>query len=371
MLGSLSIWTPCLRSWRRSSGLVLALSLWMSAAEQPPAGVVWKELPASVRLEPSGPVSEAAGVLGYLQNPDKTPAKLAFSLELAPDAADEASYTISSPATQLRAGEGALIPLRITRTFSERNGFRGELSNLSRTRTGYVVVQTEKGPPIPKAITIATAGSPVLAWYLVVPPLGLALVLVCIAALRSVSDRPWSKPMELPAYRFSKSWAANTTFAGTLLTGLAGLVGTPAASSHLSKAAYASLGVIFAAILAMGPLAANVIRKRVEKPDPNDAQAGFSFRAYYACYLVAATLMFWGLYGQLATIAMLVDELRVSSVLPEGAVLCFLALMGAVAAGFFLYGVRAIRDETRIVAPPAGGNEANLPEEPPRRWTMF
>jgi len=104
-------------------------------------------------------------------------------------------------------------------------------------------------------------------------------------------------------FSFERSWGANVTLGAALLMTLIGLTTFPDRPQLMSKPSYSMLQMLFAALVTMAPLAYNLIRRDVAVNN-----GGVDTRGYVITYLFAGGLVLWAAMGQMATLAVLVEE---------------------------------------------------------------
>lgn len=143
-----------------------------------------------------------------------------------------------------------------------------------------------------------------------------------------------------PAPKGSASWSAdsigaNVALGSGLVTALVGLAGLPQLTAYASRPTYGLLIAIFAAVVALGSPAANLLGK-----------AGAAALSFFA----AASLVLWGAIGQLLVAFFLVLELRRAAVLAESTTWTLLTLDVALGLGVISYVLYVVaRPQTRTL----------------------
>jgi hypothetical protein len=134
---------------------------------------------------------------------------------------------------------------------------------------------------------------------------------------------------------FSKSWATNITVLAAVFTAFLGskIVASP---TFVPDTGYALLSVLFAALVAVAPLAFRTLstEKTVLTPaGTNDIQ----FQGNAGGFLLAVLLTLWGSLGQLATLATLTTEVLLAKVPQHAASIPLLLVLAITGIGTIWY----------------------------------
>jgi len=150
-------------------------------------------------------------------------------------------------------------------------------------------------------------------------------------------------------WSFSNSWASSMTAGGAFLGTILAASVIPAGAVPFSPGALAGLNLLFGFIIVLAPLTFSA-STRINKPAPGDT--GPDYAGYIGLFLVAAGLTVWATLGELATIAILLDELQ-SGTLSGALTWLFFALLLISIAGAGCYAWGTIRATIDYVNPPA------------------
>ena len=165
-------------------------------------------------------------------------------------------------------------------------------------------------------------------------------------------------------WTFEKSWGANVTLGSALLVTLIGLTIFPDPPRLMTKLSYSLLQILFGALVSLAPLVYNLIRREVQVK----TNTGFTteIQGYVALFLIAGGLVLWAAMGQVATLAVLIEEfMRGASVdQATGRTLQFLALLLCIL--LLVYGFRSLYGTAKGVSAPsaAAGGAAPGPLPP-------
>ena len=154
------------------------------------------------------------------------------------------------------------------------------------------------------AAGLASANGNTLVWG----SLGLSILLV--------AARWWSMPKPRPQmsdhlgevnWSFSNSWASSLTAGGAFLGTILAASVVPANAAPFTPGALAGLNLLFGFLIVLAPLAFSA-SSRINSPAPGDT--GPDYAGYIGLFLVAVVLTIWATLGELATIAILLNELQ-------------------------------------------------------------
>jgi hypothetical protein len=134
-------------------------------------------------------------------------------------------------------------------------------------------------------------------------------------------------------WSFSNSWASSLTAGGAFLGTILAASVIPAGAVPFSPGALAGLNLLFGFIIVLAPLTFSA-SSRINRPATGDA--GPDYVGYVSLFLVAVGLTIWATLGELATIAILLDELQ-SGTLSSALAWLFLALLLISVAGTGCY----------------------------------
>jgi hypothetical protein len=138
-------------------------------------------------------------------------------------------------------------------------------------------------------------------------------------------------------FSFERSWGANVTLGAALLMTLIGLTTFPERPQLMSKPSYSMLQMLFAALLAMAPLAYNLIRRDVAVNN-----GGIDTRGYVVTFLFAGGLVLWAAMGQVTTLAVLVEEFVRAGALDVVTGRIMQLLAGLICVLLIAYGLRSL-----------------------------
>ena len=167
-------------------------------------------------------------------------------------------------------------------------------------------------------------------------PVWIGIAISALAVLVSVfrlQDR-LDKPLGLPAWDGTGSWATNLTVIQSVLTSLVSST-LFSVTHHLLKNEYTSLSLLFSVLVLIAPVVYSLIRKPSEKASTTLGQP--QYEGYVWLYLVASGLTLWGVFGQLATVIIMIDEFRLSRYTTSSVVVAFQILLILVGVLTFAY----------------------------------
>jgi hypothetical protein len=198
--------------------------------------------------------------------------------------------------------------------------------------------------------------------------------LVMIAAsliwLKSTGIK-FSQRMGPPSWNFGDSWGTNITVGGALLTTLLGFSALPEQTHYLNKTAYLCLSLIFAALITIAPSIYALLRTPVTVAGSSVPQ----YQGYVFSFTLASGVTVWGALGQLATVALLFEELANANEISRSMLLSLIVILCLVGVLLLAYGCRtvvdianqqlsavksAVRKESALVEPPEGAT-VNVP----------
>jgi hypothetical protein len=198
------------------------------------------------------------------------------------------------------------------------------------------------------AVGLASASGNTLVWG----SLALSIALLAARWWRLSKPRPrMSDPMGEVNWSFSNSWASSMTAGGAFLGTILAASVIPASAVPFSPGALAGLNLLFGFIIVLAPLTFSA-SSRINKPAPPDT--GPDYVGYVGLFLVAVGLTIWATLGELATIAILLDELQ-SGTLSSALTWLFFVLLLISIAGIGCYAWGTIQATIDYVNPPATG----------------
>ena len=216
------------------------------------------------------------------------------------------------------------------------------------------------------AEALASGNGSVLVWG----SLGFAVILVVVRwGCLPAGCRSPKKPLGEVNWSFTDSWASTVTAAGAVLGTILSTSGIiPDTAAPLSAGTLAGLNLLFAFIIVLAPLVFNAVA-RTGVPLPDDTGDGPRYQGYAGIFLLATMLTIWAVFGELATIAILLRELQPGA-LSKSLTPLFLVLLVASVATIGLYAWRTIK-ATITYAPPALRSLAPGITPPRPRWNLL
>jgi hypothetical protein len=224
------------------------------------------------------------------------------------------------------------------------------------------------------AVGLASASGNTLVWG----SLGLSILLVAARWWRMQNPRPRMKSnLGEVNWSFSNSWASSLTAGGAFLGTILAATVVPANAVPFSPGALAGLNLLFGFIIVLAPLAFSA-SSRISNPAPGDT--GPDYTGYISLFLVAVALTIWATLGELATIAILLNELQSGTLSSALTWLFFVLLLISIAStGFYAWGtIKATIDYVQPPTTPAPSPEDPTPEavrirrsRPLPRWNLL
>ncbi len=233
---------------------------------------------------------DAASTHLSLFNSTAKPVNVSFTLQ---GASEETVSLEAKPAT-LATGKATRAEL----TFSGLGG-------LDEKFEGQVVV-SGSASPLPVEVKISPAPQPAADWPLliVLVSLGVALLVAFVLLLATNAWSSLGSPAPGPKWSF-ESWATTLTAAGGVLGTVLGETTFPEFPQEISKATLVNLNVLFVALLVVGPFVFQALRR----PRSNAADQEAGLWGWNATLLLACTITFWAVLGELGTLGFLSWEL--------------------------------------------------------------
>lgn len=111
------------------------------------------------------------------------------------------------------------------------------------------------------------------------------------------------EPAPGPQWSFSTSWASTITAAGAVFGVALGGVALPSVPREIDKQTLLGLNVLFGALIVAAPFVFQTLRNPRSDPFPDNERQGFN-----ATLLLAASITFAGVLGELAALALLAWE---------------------------------------------------------------
>lgn len=183
--------------------------------------------------------------------------------------------------------------------------------------------------------------SPALASDLVWATLVASAIVLGLAAV-AVCQNGYSLRARLgaPEWDFSQSWASTLTGIGVIIDAI--FQAQLAPGKTLPKETLGSVAVLFALLVVIAPFAYNVVRSPVlTHPDPDHPDVeSYQLQGYVGMFLVAGALTLWGALGQIVTIVLLLDEIRLAGYLADPVVRLFQAILLVLLPALLVYAGR-------------------------------
>lgn len=245
------------------------------------------------------------------------------SATVTPDQATIAAYTVSS------------LGITITADTSDRDA------------TGEVVFTAAGAPPavLPLVVQPQKSYNDAAAVLIFVP---LLAAIALVSVLFAVVDV--KAPFGPANWDYSQSWATTLTVVGAFLGTVLGAGVLPDNLLLFSKAGYSGFNLLFGLLVLLAPLVYAAAQKRIADAANGTPQyQGTSWA--FGCASVATL---WGVFGELATIALLFRELEKSARLSTVLVYALWAVLGIVVVVAVAYVVRRMRTILASPAAPAG-----------------
>jgi hypothetical protein len=154
------------------------------------------------------------------------------------------------------------------------------------------------------------ATSDVLAALLVCLLLSAAtMILVRIVVWLMVGKLSGEFEVGMPAWDFAKSWSANLTLAGAIVTGALALGALPESTRHASKAGYGILALFIAMVVVVAPLVFVVFRWGSVEKDEQTKKPGVVYGGGLFAFLSSCALTLFAGLAQLVILFLLGDEM--------------------------------------------------------------
>ena len=143
-----------------------------------------------------------------------------------------------------------------------------------------------------------------------------------------------------PTWSFQQSWGSNVTIGAGVLGAILTVAAFPAHPHLMQKNTYNTLQGLFAAIIALAPLVYGLLRRDVKVTGANSPVV--EAQGYVIMFLFAGGLVLWGAFGQLATMAALIDEFIAGSALPTLIGVALEYLTAALFVLLLVYGLKSM-----------------------------
>ena len=194
-------------------------------------------------------------------------------------------------------------------------------------------------------------------------------IAVALAAGISVRDKLFSK-MGSTSWSFSQSWASNiTVVSGLVGITVLGYIPKEAGSPILLESQYKILFLIFVLFAALAPLVYNFSRHTEVKGDQIIAN-GKAFM-----FILASVFTIWSSTGQLATQALLIQELRNAKVLESSVSALVQVTLVFIILGLIFYAVRTmiqtVNSQTELLPHIVEKSTLATDEVHTRQWTLL
>jgi hypothetical protein len=124
-----------------------------------------------------------------------------------------------------------------------------------------------------------------------------------------------SDEMGLPLWDFSRSWASNLTAAGAIFGTVIALVIMPDQTQMLAKQVIVGLHLLFLGLIGAAPFVYNAVRKGVFSSSAS-VSSDDAYHGYVGMFLVACVITIWGVIGQMASLFLLIREIRTFGMWP-------------------------------------------------------
>jgi hypothetical protein len=309
-------------------------AVWAQSSAAPLLDVIDQQ-PVSVWFATSAGKALTAHVTLLLSN--KGPTVVVTPALAAHDASDGVVTGLVQPA-MVRLDSNTVVPVRFT--ISLAGDALPQLAQLA-----FTVVTEPGGRALLKPVQLRVlAANPPAFFFLILPGFAAALVIVTIAYSRRRQSARFSTPMGPPQWDFKATWASNITVVGSVLTSLLAFSALPNETGHLSRSAYMAMGLLWTLVIALAPALYNFFRVPVAA---NPGAAAGDAPAYDGCvggFLLACVFTLWAVFGQLATLATLFDELEPAHLVPMYAVELFWLLLALITVGLAFYAFRTVED---------------------------
>jgi hypothetical protein len=197
-------------------------------------------------------------------------------------------------------------------------------------------------PPLLRA---AGAGTPWWIWAVVFAPLMAAVVFVVLMWLADGSDAALRGRLGPANWDFSASFGSSLTVFGSLLGTILSASLLPS-TTLVSASTYAGLNLVFGVIVVVGPLIYTATQTAVQVHRGSPI-AEPQYQGTVWGFLVATALTLWAVLGELATIGLILNEIRRGGSMPAPVLGVMVALLAI--GGIFLF-VLAARRVAAILA---------------------
>jgi hypothetical protein len=160
--------------------------------------------------------------------------------------------------------------------------------------------------------SLATAAfEPAADWPVVIVAvsLGLSLLLLLMlvaAVMRKTQGTDWlAERAPSPKWSFD-SWATHLTAVGAVLGTVFGAATLPAAPAQIHTESIVALSLLFGALVVVAPFVFEAVRRWPTSPIPSAEEDG---TGYVCVLLLACTIVFCGVFGELFTLGLIAWEL--------------------------------------------------------------
>ena len=182
--------------------------------------------------------------------------------------------------------------------------------------------------------------------------------------------------MGTPTWDFSRSWASNLT----AITGILGIAisfgALPVQTYYVSRQTSGFLAVFFLGLAALAPFLYFLFARIVVAQDSTGTPYLYP-KGFVATFLIAAFLTAWGVLGQLSTLMLLCEEMKVGRIASGDVVLAFQGIILVSLIGLLFYLPRTIYWTIKIQS-----SQKNLPDtsndaktatfgEAPKSWPLL
>lgn len=175
--------------------------------------------------------------------------------------------------------------------------------------------------------------------------LAIVTMLVGFCSRRDKDKIKWDSHMGGPEWDFKSSWASNITIIGAVITTVLSFSGLPDVTKHLSRATYESISLLWTLVITLSPAIYNFLRRQTLDLNATlQANASPIYHGLVIGFLLASGFTLWAVFGQLGTLAFLLDELRPVHLLPDLGVYLFWVLLFAISCGLCYYGFASVVD---------------------------
>jgi hypothetical protein len=185
----------------------------------------------------------------------------------------------------------------------------------------------------PQLLHTAGAGTPWWIWVTVFAPLGAATVLVGYSWFTDDSGARHSDRLGPANWDFSASFASTLTVFGSLLGTILSANVLPA-NTLVPANTYTGLNLMFGVIVIVGPLIYTGTQTTVQVHRGSPVTEP-QYQGTVWGFLIATALTLWAVIGELATIGLVLNEIRRGGSLPAVALWVMVALL-AISAMFLL-----------------------------------